>query len=242
MAEPTSARTTVKRLPKRGVYERDRVDAILDEALICHVGFVHPDGHPVVIPTIHARRGDELYLHGSPASQLLRNAKRGTDVCVTVTLIDELVLARSAFHHSMNYRSVVVFGRAEEVTDTEEKREALLHIVEHVAPGRSTEARPPNAKELAGTLVLRLPLDEASAKVRTGPPIDDDEDLDLPIWAGVLPLLTSPAVPVPSPDLRVTVDVPTSVTAYRRPRASPSRPPADGGFPDGPPSAPDPVR
>src|SRR5436190_10271477 len=216
MDEPRSERTTVRRLPKRGAYDRQTVDAILDEALICHVGFVHPDGHPVVIPTIHARRGDHLYLHGSPANQMLRNAKRGIEVCVTVTLLDELVLARSAFHHSMNYRSVVVFGEAVEVTDADEKRAVLLDFVDHVAPGRSTEARPPNAKELAGTLVLRLPLDEASAKIRTGPPIDDDEDLDLPIWAGVLPLPVTPSQPVPSPDLRVTVDLPTSVTAYRR--------------------------
>src|SRR5947208_7385363 len=156
---PPTPRTTVKRLPKRGVYERERIDAILDEALICHVGFVHPDGHPVVIPTIHARRGDRLYLHGSPASQLLRNAKRGTAVCVTVTLLDGLVLARSAFHHSMNYRSVVVFGNAEQVTDDDEKYEALVAIVDHVAPGRAAEARLPNAKELASTVVLRLPLD-----------------------------------------------------------------------------------
>ena len=242
MPEPPSPRTTVKRLPTRGAYERATVDAILDEALICHVGFVHTDGHPVVIPTIHARRGDHLYLHGSPASQMLRAAKRGVEVCVTVTLLDELVLARSAFHHSMNYRSVVVFGMAEEVTDPEEKRAALLDFVEHVAPGRSTESRPPNAKELASTLVLRVPLDEASAKIRTGPPIDDEEDLDLPIWAGVLPLPVTPGRPSASPDLRVTVDLPTSVTAYQRPCASPAEPRADGGSPDGPTSAPDPAR
>src|SRR4051812_46743060 len=160
-AEAPSARTAVKRLPARGHYDADTVHAILDEALYCHVGLVDPAGHPVVLPTIHVRRGDQLYLHGSPASHLLRTAKGGVDVCVTVTLLDGLVLAKSAFHHSMNYRSVVVFGTAGEVTDLAEKREALDDLVEHVRAGRSAEARPPNAKELAGTLVLKLPLAEA---------------------------------------------------------------------------------
>jgi nitroimidazol reductase NimA-like FMN-containing flavoprotein (pyridoxamine 5'-phosphate oxidase superfamily) len=204
-------------LPERGAYDREVVDAILDEALFCHVGLVHGDGHPVVLPTIHARIGDHLYLHGSPASQLLRQARGPIEVCVTVTLIDGLVLARSAFHHSMNYRSVVVIGSAEEVTDSAEKSQALLALVEHVASGRSADARGPNEKELKGTLVLRLPLTEASAKIRTGPPIDDDDDLDLAVWAGVLPLTTAAGTPVTAPDLRGPAVVPEYVTAYRRP-------------------------
>src|SRR5437764_2981593 len=157
MAEPVSARTTMKRLPDRGRYDTDTINAILDEALYCHVGLVDPDGHPVVLPTIHVRRGDQLYLHGSPASHLLRTAKKGIEVCVTVTMLDGLVLAKSAFHHSMNYRSVVVFGTATEVTDLDEKHQVLLDLVDHVLAGRSQEARPPNRKELAGTLVLQVP-------------------------------------------------------------------------------------
>ncbi len=188
MAEAPSPRTTVKRLSARGRYDAETVHAILDEALYCHVGLVDPAGHPVVLPTIHVRSGDQLYLHGSPASHLLRTAKKGIEVCVTVTLLDGLVLAKSAFHHSMNYRSVVVFGTAEEVSDPAEKRAALDALVEHVRAGRSAEARPPNAKELAGTLVLKVPLAESSAKIRTGPPIDDEEDADWPAWAGVIPV------------------------------------------------------
>jgi nitroimidazol reductase NimA-like FMN-containing flavoprotein (pyridoxamine 5'-phosphate oxidase superfamily) len=182
-----SERTTVKRLPKRGAYERDVVYAILDEAPICHVGFV-VDGAPVVIPTIHWREGDELYFHGSAASRMLRSLRGGVDACVTVTLLDGLVLARSAFHHSMNYRSVVVFGKAREVSDREEKLRALERLVEHIVPGRSAIVRPPNEGELRQTLVLALPLTEASAKVRTGGPIDDEEDYALPVWAGVVPM------------------------------------------------------
>jgi nitroimidazol reductase NimA-like FMN-containing flavoprotein (pyridoxamine 5'-phosphate oxidase superfamily) len=188
MADAPSERTTVKRLPARGHYDEAVVHANLDEALYCHVGLVDPAGHPVVLPTIHVRRGDDLYLHGSPASHLLRTAKKGIEVCVTVTLLDGLVLAKSAFHHSMNYRSVVVFGTAHEVTDPDEKHQTLLDLVDHVVAGRSQEARTPNGKELAGTLVLKLPLAEASAKIRTGPPIDDAADADWPAWAGVVPV------------------------------------------------------
>lgn len=180
-------RTALRRLPQRGVADRAALDAILDEALICHVGFVH-DGGPVVIPTVHARRGDRLYVHGSPASRMLRTLAGGVDVCVTVTLVDELVLAKSWFHHSLNYRSAVIFGRATPVTDDDAKLEALRRVVEHVKPGRTTESRPPTPKELAATTVLQLPLDEWSVKARTGGPIDEPEDLDLPHWAGVLPL------------------------------------------------------
>jgi nitroimidazol reductase NimA-like FMN-containing flavoprotein (pyridoxamine 5'-phosphate oxidase superfamily) len=182
-----TARTKVKRHAERGEYDRATIDAILEEALICHVGFV-ADGQPYVIPTIHARDGDVLYLHGSPGSRMLRAIKDGVDMCVTATLLDGLVLARAVYNHSMNYRSVVVLGRAREVVDRDEKLRAMEHVVEHVVPGRWNEARQPNEKELNATMILALPLDEASAKIRTGPPTDFDEDLDLPVWAGVIPL------------------------------------------------------
>jgi nitroimidazol reductase NimA-like FMN-containing flavoprotein (pyridoxamine 5'-phosphate oxidase superfamily) len=184
----------VKRLPKRAAYDRDTIDAILDEALVCHVGFV-ADGQPFVIPTIHGRHGDLLYLHGSAASRMLGAVSDGIPVCVTVTLVDGLVLARSAFHHSMNYRSVVVLGKGEPVVDEDEKLAALRTIVEHVQPGRWDVARRPNEKEMKATLVLRLPIEEASAKVRTGPPIDDEEDYALPVWAGVIPLRLTASAP-----------------------------------------------
>ena len=180
-------RTTVKRHAERGVYERAEIDAILDEALICHVGFVQ-DGQPYVIPTIHARDGDTLYLHGSPGSRMLRTIKAGIDVCVTATLLDGLVLAKSVYNHSMNYRSVVVLGRTTEVTDRHQKLRAMETVVEHIVPGRWAEARQPNEGELDGTTILALPLEEASAKIRTGPPKDFDDDLTLPAWTGVIPL------------------------------------------------------
>jgi uncharacterized protein len=207
-------RTTVRRLLKRGSYDRDLVYAILDEAYICHVGFVI-DGKPVVIPTIHWREGDRLYLHASGASRMLRTLRDGVEACVTITLLDGLVLARSAFHHSMNYRSAVVFGRATEVTG-EEKRLALTALVEHVCRGRSAEARGPNEVELTQTLVLSLPIEEASAKVRTGGPIDDEEDYALPIWAGVLPLRVVPQEPVADDRLPAGVPIPDYVTRYSR--------------------------
>jgi uncharacterized protein len=181
------ARTEVARHPERGVYDREAIYRILDEALICHVGFVH-EGHPFVIPTIHARSGDTLYVHGSPASRMLKELGAGVDVCVTVTLLDGLVLARSVYNHSMNYRSVLVLGRARLLNDPAEKVAALEAVVEHVVPGRWDDARQPTKKELAGTSVLALPLDEASAKVRTGPPIDFEADLELSVWAGVIPV------------------------------------------------------
>ncbi len=192
-------RTRLHRLPARGSYDREVVAGILDEARMCHVGFV-ADGQPYVIPTIHARLDDELVFHGARASRLLR-AMDGP-VCVTVTLLDGLVLARSTFHHSMNYRSVVVLGVAREVTDPERKRRALDRIVEHVAPGRTAVARGANDKELAATRVMALPLDEVSAKIRTGPPIDEPEDMVLPCWAGVIPLHVVVGDPIDSPDLR----------------------------------------
>jgi uncharacterized protein len=206
-------RTTVRRLPQRGAYDVETVNRILDEALICHAGFVF-HGDPVVIPTIHWRDGDRLYFHGSPASGMLRNLRQGVPACVTVTLLDGLVMARSAFHHSMNYRSVVVFGTATEVTDPEEKVRALEALVEHVCRGRSKDVRPPNEKELRQTIVLSMPISEASAKIRTGGPVDDDEDYALPIWAGVVPLALTPSAPVA--DERVGVEAPEYVTNYVR--------------------------
>ena len=205
MSTLQTARTTVKRLAKRGNYDRETIHAILDEALICHVGFT-VDGSPVVIPTIHTRIDDTLYFHGSAASRMLRTLKNGVEACVCVTLLDGIVMARSAFHHSMNYRSAVVFGTATEVTDREEKLRVLDALVDHVAKGRSRDARRPNEIEFKQTLVLALPIEEASAKIRTGPPVDDEEDYTLPIWAGVLPLRMVPEAPIA--DERLTVDVP----------------------------------
>ena len=213
---PPSERVRVRRLPQRGVYDRAVVHAILDEGLVCHVGFV-VDGQPFVIPTIHARVGEHLYVHGSAASRMLRTVREGVPVAVTVTLVDGLVLARSAFHHSMNYRSVVALGTAVEVTDPAEKRAALDAIVEHVVPGRAAEVRAPNELELKATLVLRLPLEEVSAKVRTGPPLDDEEDYALPCWAGVIPLQLQPLAPVPDPRLGAGIEPGQSVRSYRRP-------------------------
>jgi nitroimidazol reductase NimA-like FMN-containing flavoprotein (pyridoxamine 5'-phosphate oxidase superfamily) len=208
-------RTTVRRLAKRGVYERETIEAIIDEALICHVGFV-VDGKPVVIPTIHTRVGDQLYFHGSAASRMLRTLKNGVEACVTVTLLDGLVLARSAFHHSMNYRSAVVFGTAREVTDREEKVRVLEALVEHVCRGRSADVRAPNEPELRQTLVLALPLTEASAKVRTGGPVDDEEDYALPIWAGILPLQLTPQTAVADERMTTESPVPAYVSHYLR--------------------------
>ena len=194
-AASPSERTRVRRRPARGVYDRDVIDAILDEALVCHVGFVH-EGQPFVIPTAYARVGDVLYVHGAAASRMLRVIAEGVPVCVTVTLLDGLVLARSAFHHSMNYRSVVVLGVATEVTDEAERLLALRAIVEHVVPGRWPVVRPPTPQELRATSVLRLPLAEASAKMRSGGPLDDAEDRGWPVWAGEVPLRLLPLAPV----------------------------------------------
>jgi uncharacterized protein len=211
--EPTP-RTTVRRRPQRGVYDWAEVHAILDEAVFCHVGFV-VDGQPVVLPTIHARIGDQLYVHGSVASNMLRSLRAGVAVCITVTLLDGLVLARSAFHHSLNYRSAVIFGAARDVTGDELMR-ALDAVVEHVVPGRTADARPPSPDELKQTTVLAVALDEASAKVRTDPPLDDEADYERPVWAGVLPLHLAPAAPVPDPRLPAGTPVPSYVTAWSR--------------------------
>jgi nitroimidazol reductase NimA-like FMN-containing flavoprotein (pyridoxamine 5'-phosphate oxidase superfamily) len=213
-AEPPSERTRVRRLPERGVYERSEIDTILDEALICHLAYVK-DGEPRVIPTIHARVGDTLYVHGSNASRTLRSTK-GAPVAAEVTLLDGLVLARSAFHHSMNYRSVVVYGRAREVTDPTEKFDAQRALVEHVVRGRAADARLPNQRELDQTTILAISLDETSAKVRTGPPKDEEEDLALPVWAGVLPLRTVAGEPEPDPLLPSGIATPGYVSDYRR--------------------------
>ena len=204
--DPT-ARTTLKRLPKRGSFERETVYQILDEGFVCHVGFV-ADGQPFVIPTAYGRVGDRLYLHGAKASRTLRALAAGAEVCVTVTLVDGLVMARSAFHHSINYRSVVVFGRARAVESEGEKAAALEAFTEHVCRGRWADVRWPTAQELAATAVLVLPLAEASAKVRTGPPIDDEEDYTLPVWAGVLPLHVEPGTPEADPRLPAGTPVP----------------------------------
>ena len=198
-------RTQVKRLAKRGVYDHARIHAILDEGFICHVGFA-VDGQPYVIPTGYARAGDRLYIHGSAASRMLRALGQGAQLCVTVTLVDGLVLARSAFHHSMNYRSVVVLGQARVVTDPEEKTAALSRFTNHVVPGRWEEVRQPTEQELKSTTVLALELDEVSAKVRTGGPIDDEEDYALPIWAGVVPLRVEADDPLP--DARLPEGIP----------------------------------
>ena len=209
-----SKRTTVKRLPDRGVYERAAIEAILDEALICHVGFVH-DGQPFVIPTGFARDGDSLFIHGSPASRMLRTLSGGVPVCVTVTLVDGMVVARSAFHSSMNYRSVVVLGTAMPVLDPDRKLHAMKMLVDHLIPGRWNDLRPITPKELKATLILEIPLDEASAKVRTGGPKDDEDDYDLPIWAGVVPLTLTPSSPVPDDRLTDGLVTPRYVRRFR---------------------------
>ena len=211
-------RTRLRRRPARASYDRALVDALLDEALVCHVGFV-VDGQPYVIPTIHARAGDRLYVHGSAASRMLRTLAGGVELCVTVTLVDGLVLARSAFHHSLNYRSVVILGTAVPVTDPAEKLAALERVVEHVVPGRWREVRPPTTQELQATLVLALPIAEASAKIRTGPPLDDEADYALPAWAGEIPLRLTPLTPVPDARLAPGIVPSHVVTGYHRPAA-----------------------
>jgi uncharacterized protein len=208
-------RTRIFRKPGRGNYDRDLVHAILDEALVCHVGFVQ-DGQPFVIPTIHARAGETLFLHGAKGNRMLGLLCDGTACCLTTTLVDELVLARAALHHSLNYRSVMVLGTAREVTDPEEKGRALRAVVEHIAPGRPDEIRGPDATDLQSTRVLSLPIEEASAKVRTGPPVDEEADMDLPYWAGQLPLTHGTGDPITAPDLTQDLPVPEHVTHWKR--------------------------
>jgi nitroimidazol reductase NimA-like FMN-containing flavoprotein (pyridoxamine 5'-phosphate oxidase superfamily) len=208
-------RTRLRRLPKRGAFDRKTIYPILDEAFICHVGFV-VEGQPYVIPTGFARIGDDLYIHGSSASRMLRNIAKGIDVCVTVTLLDGLVLARSAFHHSMNYRSVVILGKAELVEDADEKNKALEAFTEHIIPGRWAEVRWPTELELKATSVLKLPIEEASAKIRTGDPIDDEEDYEMDVWAGVLPLKLQHETAIADTRLQDQIEVPKHVTDYSR--------------------------
>jgi len=215
MTFPQTDRTKLKRLPKRGHFDRETVYAILDEGFICHVGFVI-DGQPFVIPTGYARVDDKLYIHGSQASRMLRSLSGGLDACVTVTIVDGLVLARSAFHHSMNYRSVLVFGRATLVAEPTEKYEALVALSEHIVRGRWADVREPNEQELKQTTVLCLPLEEASAKIRTGPPLDDEEDYALPIWAGIVPLKLTAGEPIKDPRSGAEIPVPDYAAHYKR--------------------------
>jgi uncharacterized protein len=213
----TSSRTTPTRNTDRVSYDRETVHAVLDEAIVCHVGFVIEGGSPVVLPHLYARVDDVLYLHGSTGARLLHAAEDdGLDVCVTTTLLDGLVLARSAFHHSVNYRSVVAHGTATVVRDPQEKITALAALVDAIVPGRTRGSRPPSTKELAATRVLRLNLEEVSVKVRSGPPNDDPEDLGLPYWAGVLPLVTTAGKPQPDGALSDRIAVPDHVSKWER--------------------------
>lgn len=214
MIEQTE-KTRVRRLPKRGTYDRETINAILDEAFICHVGFV-VDGQPYVIPTGYARIGDDLYIHGSSASRMLHSLADGVDICVTVTLIDGLVLARSAFHHSMNYRSVVILGKAIAVEDPDEKNRAMEAFTEQVIPGRWADVRWPTELELKATAVLKLPIEEASAKIRTGSPVDDEEDYAMGVWAGVLPIGLTPGQPIDDERLTKDTPVPAYISQYSR--------------------------
>ena len=211
---PPTGKTKLKRIPKRGTFDRATIYQILDEAFVCHVGFT-VDEQPVVIPTGYARVGDALLIHGSAASRMLTALAREVDVCVTVTLIDGLVLARSALHHCMNYRSVMIFGRARVLSDKQEKIAALHAFTEHIIPRRWAEVRPPNEKELKATTVLALPLQEASAKTRTGGPADDEEDYALDMWAGVIPLKLSAGEPIADGRVKEGASIPPSVSNYR---------------------------
>lgn len=212
---PPSERTRVVREPQRGVYDREAIYKILDEAFVCHVGF-STDGQPYVIPTLFARVRDALYFHGSAASRMLRNLSEGIPVCVTVTLIDGFVLARSVFNHSMNYRSVVALGKATLVSAPQEKFDALHAFTEKILPGRWNEARKPSEKEQKATSILRLPLTEVSAKVRTGPPTDDEPDYALPVWAGVIPVHLAFDAPIRDEKCDSSIPVPAHVAQYRR--------------------------
>ncbi|MGH7924217.1 MAG: pyridoxamine 5'-phosphate oxidase family protein [Candidatus Binatus sp.] len=211
-----TARTRVKRLPKRASYDRDVINSILDTALVCHVGFAS-DGQPYVIPTLHVRIGDRLYIHGSAASRMLGAAAEGTPMAVTVTHIDGLVLARSAFHHSVNYRSVVILGTAVLITDPAEKLAVMKGLIDHVAPGRWDHIRHPNEKELAATSVLSIPIVEASAKLRSGDPLDDEADYAMPIWAGQIPIAAKTLAPVADARLDASTAIPAHVTEYQLP-------------------------
>lgn len=211
----TTEKTKLKRLPKRGNFERETIYKILDEAFVCHIGFT-VDDQPFVIPTSYARVGDQLLIHGSSASRMMRAMAWEKQICVTVTLIDGLVLARSAFHHSINYRSVVIFGKAQVVSDEAQKINALRHFTEHLIPNRWEDIRPPSVNELQATLVLSLPLTEASAKVRTGAPVDDKEDYQMNVWAGIIPLEFSAKKPIADAKLKNDIKMPRYVSDYKR--------------------------
>jgi nitroimidazol reductase NimA-like FMN-containing flavoprotein (pyridoxamine 5'-phosphate oxidase superfamily) len=217
MAKAPTPRTRVRRLPELGVYEREQVHAILDEAVYCHLAWIADDGDPRLIPTIHARIGDTLYVHGSAASSTLRTIKHGPPIAIAVTIVDGIRFARSMFEHSMNYRTVIVYGRAEEVTDRDELVRVFDVITDHVAPGRSVDARRPRDDELRQTTFVKVPLDECSAKVSEGFPEEPDDDLALDVWAGILPLRTVAGEPLPDPLLRAGIETPAYVTGYRRP-------------------------
>jgi len=210
-----TAKSRINRLPKRGFYEHQAIYQILDEALICHVGFAE-NGQPFVIPTNFARVDDMIILHGAKASRLLKHIEAGNPVCVEATIVDGLVLARSVFHHSINYRSVVLFGKGRLIEDEREKVEALRAVTEHLIPGRWQEARLPNRKELNATHVVSIKIDEASAKVRIGPPVDEQEDYILPVWAGVLPLHETPLLPIRDELQSESVDLPEYISSYSR--------------------------
>jgi nitroimidazol reductase NimA-like FMN-containing flavoprotein (pyridoxamine 5'-phosphate oxidase superfamily) len=214
---PASDRVRLRRRRERGSHDRATIDAILDEALIAHLGISLEDGQPIVTPTLHARCGDIVYCHGSSASRTLRTLGGGAPACLTVTLLDELVLARSAMHHSANYRSVMLIGRARVIEEPREKLAALEAIVEHIVPGRYKDVRAPDEKEMKATAVLALPIEEASAKIRTGPPLDDEEDYARMVWAGVIPLITEAGAPLEDPRLAPGIDPPPYVSSYRRP-------------------------
>ena len=217
MSQPytPTPRTRVIREAERGVYDREVAYRILDEGFLCHVGFV-ADGQPFVIPTSYGRKGDHLFIHGSAASRMLRQMKDALPVCVTVTLLDGLVLARSIFNHSMNYRSVVILGKATLIEDSKEKLESLRLLSEHILPGRWDDVRQPHERELKATSVLRLPIQEFSAKVRSGPPIDDEEDYSFPTWAGVVPLEMVSGTPIPDSRLDLATEIPTYACNYSR--------------------------
>ena len=212
---PVTERSKLRRIPKRGSQERELIYNILDEALVAHVGFV-ANNQPFVIPMAYGREGDLLYLHGASVSRLMRTLEQGVDVCLTVTLLDALVIARSLFHHSMNYRSVVLFGKAKLIEQPREKMTALKALSEHMIPGRWQDARIPNERELKATMVLALPIEEGSAKVRTGSPSDDLEDYTLPIWAGELPLTVTAGNPIADPKLAAGIELPENLINYHR--------------------------
>lgn len=215
-AAPPSERATVRRYPGRASYERAVIDAILDEGFVCHLGVRSEQGYPVVIPLGYGRQGDVIYLHGSAASRLFRTARGAVEVCMTVTLVDGLVVARSTYNTDINYRSVVIYGRAAEVKDLTEKRRGLDAMVEHIIPGRTADAREPTEKELRATMLLRLPIEEASAKVRDGWPHDEEEDYHLAVWAGVVPMQTVYEAPRSDPDLGAPLGPPPYLWGYRR--------------------------